>query len=323
MRPRCTLPSVKIYMASPRGFCAGVDYAIEIVERALDRFGKRVYVRHEIVHNRQVVDRLRKMGAVFVEETDAIPEGETVVYSAHGVSPHVRVESRERALREIDATCPLVRKVHDESRRLAGEGYQILLIGHRGHVEVEGTFGEAPERTTLVETVADAAKVQVPDPHKVAYLTQTTLSVDDTAEIVAKLRERFPDIVGPAKDDICYATQNRQNAVKELCRFVDCVLVVGDPHSSNSNRLVDVARRAEKPAWLLQNADQVEGLLTAARAELGREVAAVGLTAGASAPADLIDAVLAKLQALGGVMEHEIVTARERIHFALPVALRD
>jgi 4-hydroxy-3-methylbut-2-enyl diphosphate reductase len=314
---------MRIYTASPRGFCAGVDYAIEIVERALGRFGKPVYVRHEIVHNRQVVDRLRRMGAVFVEETDEIPAGETVIYSAHGVSPQVRDESRERSLREIDATCPLVRKVHDESRRLAGEGYQILLIGHRGHVEVEGTFGEAPDRTTLIETVADAARVTVADPKRVAYLTQTTLSVDDTAEIVAKLRERFPEIVGPAKDDICYATQNRQNAVKELCRFVDCVLVVGDPHSSNSNRLVDVARRAGRPAWLLQNAEQVDALLAAAGAQLGRDVGAVGLTAGASAPADLIDAVLARLHSLGGEVADEIVTARERIHFALPSALRD
>jgi 4-hydroxy-3-methylbut-2-enyl diphosphate reductase len=316
-------PGVKIYLASPRGFCAGVDYAIEIVERALERYGKQVYVRHEIVHNRQVVDRLRRMGAVFVEDTAEIPRGETVVYSAHGVSPQVRTESQGRSLREIDATCPLVRKVHDEARRLAAEGYQILLIGHRGHVEVEGTFGEAPDRTVLVETVEDAARVQPADPTKVAYLTQTTLSVDDTAEIVAKLRERFPAIVGPAKDDICYATQNRQNAVKELCRHVDCVLVVGDPHSSNSNRLVDVARRAGRPAWLLQTADQVDGLLAEARRELGRDVAHIGLTAGASAPADLIDAVLAKLTALGGEMADEIVTARERIHFALPAALRD
>ena len=314
---------MRIYLASPRGFCAGVDYAIEIVERALDRFGGRVYVRHEIVHNTQVVDRLRKLGAVFVEETDAIPQGETVIYSAHGVSPKVRDESRGRALREIDATCPLVRKVHEEAQRLARDGFQILLIGHRGHVEVEGTFGEAPDRTRLIETLADAAAVVVRDPAKVAYLTQTTLSVDDTADIVEKLRERFPAIVGPARDDICYATQNRQNAVKELCRHVDCVLVVGDPHSSNSNRLVDVARRESRPAWLLQNAEQVEGLLADAKTALGRDIRAVGLTAGASAPADLIDAVLAKLEALGGEQADEIVTARERIQFALPPALRD
>ncbi len=314
---------MKIYLASPRGFCAGVDYAIEIVERAIRKFGEPVYVRHEIVHNRQVVERLRRLGAIFVEETDEIPRERTVVYSAHGVSPQVREESRALGLRELDATCPLVRKVHDESKRLAAEGYQILLIGHRGHVEVEGTFGEAPDRTTLIETVEDAARVEVPDPAKVAYLTQTTLSVDDTAEIVAKLRERFPKIVGPAKDDICYATQNRQNAVKELCRHVDCVLVVGDLHSSNSNRLVDVARKAGRPAWLLQTAEQVDGLLAAAAAELGRPIEKVGLTAGASAPADLIDAVLAKLTALGGEMADEIVTATERIHFALPASLRE
>ncbi|MCG3133054.1 MAG: 4-hydroxy-3-methylbut-2-enyl diphosphate reductase 2 [Planctomycetes bacterium] len=314
---------MKIHLASPRGFCAGVDYAIDIVERALRKEGKPVYVRHEIVHNRQVVDRLTRMGAVFVEETSAIPEGETVIYSAHGVSPQVRSESRSRRLDEIDATCPLVRKVHDESRRLAADGYEILLIGHRGHVEVEGTFGEAPDRTILIETVEDAARVQVRNPDRVAYLTQTTLSVDDTAEIVAKLRERFPRIAGPAKDDICYATQNRQNAVKELCKVVDCVLVVGDPHSSNSNRLVDVARRCGRPAWLVQNAAQVDVRLGEARTELGRVPDAVGLTAGASAPADLIDAVLARLHAVGGTMAGEIVTARERIHFALPASLRD
>jgi 4-hydroxy-3-methylbut-2-en-1-yl diphosphate reductase len=299
-----------------------VDYAIEIVERSLRRFGKPVYVRHEIVHNRQVVERLRQMGAIFVEDPEEIPEGETVVYSAHGVSPQVRAESGQRGLREVDATCPLVRKVHDEAKRLAREGYEILLIGHEGHVEVEGTYGEAPERMTVVETVEDAARVEVRDPEHVAYLTQTTLSVDDTAAIVERLRERFPRIVGPAKDDICYATQNRQNAVKELCRHVDAVLVVGDPHSSNSNRLVDVARGCGRPAWLLQTADQVEGLLAQAEAALGREVASVGLTAGASAPADLIDAVMGKLHGLGGAMAGEVVTARERIHFALPRELR-
>ncbi len=314
---------MKIYLASPRGFCAGVEYAIEIVERALDRFDGRVYVRHEIVHNRHVVDRLERMGAVFVEEPDEIPAGEVVIYSAHGVSPHVRGESRAKNLREIDATCPLVRKVHEEAIRLARSDHDILLIGHEGHVEVEGTKGEAPERIRVVETVEDAATIEVRDPEKVAYLTQTTLSVDDTAKIVEKLRERFPRIVGPAKDDICYATQNRQNAVKELCRHVDMVLVVGDPHSSNSNRLVDVARGQSRVAYLLQDAGQVEALLAEARSSLPDGIASVGLTAGASAPADLIDRVLEKLVELGGTMEDEIVTARERIHFALPPSLRD
>ncbi len=314
---------MKIYLASPRGFCAGVEYAIEIVERALDRFGGRVYVRHEIVHNRHVVDRLARMGAVFVEEPGEIPEGEVVVYSAHGVSPQVRAESREKRLRELDATCPLVRKVHDEAIRLAHLGYDILLIGHAGHVEVEGTQGEAPDRIRVVETVADAETITVADPRRVAYLTQTTLSVDDTAEIVATLRRRFPEIAGPAKDDICYATQNRQNAVKELCAHVEAVLVVGDPHSSNSNRLVDVAERQGRPAFLLQDAAQVERVLAAATERLGHAPQAVGLTAGASAPADLIDRVLEKLNALGGALEDEIVTARERIHFALPPALRE
>ncbi len=314
---------MKIYLASPRGFCAGVDYAIEIVERALERFGDRVYVRHEIVHNEHVVDRLREKGAIFVDEPGEIPEGETVIYSAHGVSPQVRAESRQKGLREIDATCPLVRKVHDEAVRLAAEGYDILLIGHAGHVEVEGTMGEAPERIRVIETLEDAEVIEVADPSRVAYLTQTTLSVDDTARIVDQLRERFPDIVGPKKDDICYATQNRQNAVKELCKHVDIVLVVGDPHSSNSNRLVDVARGQGKFAHLLRDADQLEALIEEARGCLGRPIAAVGLTAGASAPADLIDNVLETLVQLGGELADEIVTARERIHFALPPALRD
>ncbi len=314
---------MKIYLASPRGFCAGVDYAIEIVERALERFGKPVYVRHEIVHNRHVVGRLAGMGAVFVDEANEIPEGETVIYSAHGVSPQVRTECQARQLVEIDATCPLVRKVHDEAVRLAASDSQILLIGHRGHVEVEGTYGEAPDRMTVIETVEDAATVRVRDPERVAYLTQTTLSVDDTEELVAKLRERFPRIQGPRRDDICYATQNRQNAVKELCRHVDIVLVVGDPHSSNSNRLVDVARREGCFASLLQNADQVEAILDEARASAGSDIGTVGLTAGASAPDDLIDAVMDRLLSLGGEKADEIVTARERIHFALPEALRD
>ncbi len=314
---------MKILLASPRGFCAGVDRAIEIVERSLARFDEPVYVRHEIVHNRRVVDRLSAMGAIFVEEPDEIPAGETVVYSAHGVSPQVRNESKERGLMEIDATCPLVRKVHDEAQRLDRDDHDILLIGHRGHVEVEGTMGEAPDRTQLVETVEDADRVEVRDPDKVAYLTQTTLSVDDTSKIVDKLRERFPNIVGPSRDDICYATQNRQNAVKELCNVVDAVLVVGDPHSSNSNRLVDVARSCGRIAFLLQNADQVKGLLDQTRAELGRDIESLGLTAGASAPDDLVEEVLAVLTSLGGENEREIVTARERIHFALPSALRD
>lgn len=314
---------MKIYLASPRGFCAGVDYAIEIVERALGKFDRPVFVRHEIVHNRQVVERLRKLGAKFVEETDEIPDGETVIYSAHGVSPAVREESRKKGLLEIDATCPLVRKVHDEAVRLAGGDYEILLIGHRGHVEVEGTLGEAPERMRVIETVEEAREVEVTDPSRVAYLTQTTLSMDDTFEIIEELRRRFPEIKGPARDDICYATQNRQNAVKELCNHVQLVLVVGDPHSSNSNRLVDVARSQGRVAFLLQHSGQVAEFLEKAREEVGGEIESVGLTAGASAPDDLTEAVLARLQELGGAMEDEIVTARERIHFALPKELRD
>ncbi|MDO8756441.1 MAG: 4-hydroxy-3-methylbut-2-enyl diphosphate reductase, partial [Elusimicrobiota bacterium] len=290
----------KLVIAKIRGFCAGVVRAIDVVEQLLAIVGKPVYVRHEIIHNRYVVDELRQKGAIFVEELSEVPNGSWLIFSAHGVGPDVVAEARSRQLKIIDATCPLVTKVHLEAIALAKQDYTIALIGHRDHVETIGTLGEAPEHMIVVGTVAEAETIQVPNPDKIAYLTQTTLSLDDTREIVAVLKRRFPKLGAPKKDDICYATQNRQNAVKELCRFVDCVLVVGDTHSSNSNRLVDVARRAGKPAWLLQNAEQVENLLDAARKELERDVIAVGLTAGASAPADLIDAVLAKLESLGG-----------------------
>jgi len=307
---------VKIYLASPRGFCAGVDYAIEIVERALDRFGGRVFVRHEIVHNRQVVDRLRRRGAVFVEGTDEIPQGETVIYSAHGVSPAVRDESRGRGLREIDATCPLVRKVHEEAQRLAREGYEILLIGHRGHVEVEGTFGEAPERTTLIETAADAERVQVRDPGKVAYLTQTTLSVDDTREAIDALRARFPKIVGPAKDDICYATQNRQAAVKTVAAGVDVLLVIGAANSSNANRLVEVSKGMGTPSYLINDRLDIREEWLAGKRR-------VGVTAGASTPEFLVTEVVQALQAVGSVDVHEVHVVEEDVRFGLPRELED
>ena len=234
--------SFDLLLASPRGFCAGVDRAIEIVELALELYGKPVYVRHEIVHNRHVVDDLRAKGAIFTDDLAEVPEGSLVVFSAHGISPAVRAEAERRKLRTLDATCPLVTKVHVEAMRYARDGYEIVLVGHRGHVEVDGTLGHAPERMHLVETVEDVAKLAVRDESRLSVLTQTTLSVDDTREIITALRARFPAIRVPGKDDICYATQNRQNAVKELARRADFVLVVGAPSSSNSNRLVEVAR---------------------------------------------------------------------------------
>ena len=249
---------MKVLLAAPRGFCAGVDRAIEIVELELSIHGRPVYVRHEIVHNRHVVDRLRAMGAVFVDEIAEVPEGAVVVFSAHGVSPRVREEAAERRLRAIDATCPLVTKVHLEARRHAAEGREILLIGHGGHVEVEGTMGEAPDRMRLVQSVADAERVEVRDPARVAYLTQTTLSVDDTRAIVEVLRRRFPAIAGPPQEDICYATQNRQNAVKGLAGRIHLLLVVGAPNSSNSQRLVEVARAGGVRARLVEDAEDID-----------------------------------------------------------------
>jgi len=302
---------MRLLLAAPRGFCAGVDRAIEIVERALSLFGRPVYVRHEIVHNRHVVDRLRAMGAVFVDEIAEVPEGAVVVFSAHGVSPLVREQAVSRRLRAIDATCPLVTKVHMEALRHAAEGREILLIGHGGHVEVEGTMGEAPDRMRLIESVADAERVQVRDPARVAYLTQTTLSVDDTRAIVDVLRRRFPAIVGPPQEDICYATQNRQNAVKRLAPRLDLVLVVGAPNSSNSRRLVEVAEASGVRARLVEEAQDIDPLwLTGARA--------VGVTAGASAPEELVRSIVARLRELGASDPEEVPTVVENVRFALP-----
>ena len=305
---------MKILLAAPRGFCAGVDRAIEIVERALALHGRPVYVRHEIVHNRHVVDRLRAMGAIFVDELAEVPAGSVVVFSAHGVSPAVREEAASRGLRPIDATCPLVTKVHFEARRHDLEGREILLIGHAGHVEVEGTMGEAPERMTLVESVADAERVAVRDPARVAFLTQTTLSVDDTRAIIEVLRRRFPSIAGPPQEDICYATQNRQNAVKGLAERLDLLLVVGAPNSSNSRRLVEVGRAAGVRSELVEEAADIDPAWCAG-------ARTVGVTAGASAPEELVRSIVDRLRTLGGGDPEEVPTVVENVHFALPPEL--
>ncbi len=302
---------MRILLAAPRGFCAGVDRAIEIVELALSIYGRPVFVRHEIVHNRHVVERLRGMGAVFVDDLAEVPGGAVVVFSAHGVSPAVREEAARRGLRPIDATCPLVTKVHLEARRHAAEGREILLIGHGGHVEVEGTMGEAPGRIRLVESVADAERVEVRDPARVAYLTQTTLSVDDTRAIVEVLRRRFPRIAGPPQEDICYATQNRQNAVKGLAPRIDLLLVVGAPNSSNSRRLVEVSRAAGVRAELVEEAADIDPTWLAG-------VGTLGITAGASAPEDLVGSIVERLRTLGGEEPVEVPTVVENVRFALP-----
>ena len=309
---------MKILLANPRGFCAGVDRAIEIVEVALARHGAPVYVRHEIVHNRHVVESLRAKGAVFVEELSDVPEGGLVIFSAHGVSPAVRREAEERGLRVLDATCPLVTKVHVEAQRFAREDFEIVLVGHAGHVEVEGTLGEAPERMRLVETPEDAAALAVHDPGRLAVLTQTTLSVDDTRDVLEALRHRFPAVQLPRKDDICYATQNRQNAVKELAREAELVLVVGAPASSNSNRLVEIAAKAGCDARLVQTADDVDPAWLAG-------VRCVGVTAGASAPELLVQQVVERLRALaqGPVEVASLPAVDEGVVFQLPPELRD
>lgn len=301
----------KVYLAYPRGFCAGVDRAIEIVERALKLFGKPIYVRHAIVHNRYVVKSLEQKGAVFVEDISEIPEGSIVIFSAHGVSPKVREEARRRNLKVIDATCPLVHKVHKEVRKFAEEGYTIILVGHRGHVEVEGTMGEAPDKVILVENLEDAERVEVPDANKVALTTQTTLSVDDTKEIIDVLRRRFPNIVLPKADDICYATQNRQDAVKKLAKISDVVLVIGSKESSNSNRLREVAEKVGSRSFLIEDESHI-------REEWLENVKAVGITSGASTPEVLVRRVVWKLLEMGGEYVEELDGIRENVKFALP-----
>jgi 4-hydroxy-3-methylbut-2-enyl diphosphate reductase len=304
-----------ILLASPRSFCAGVERAIEVVERALETRGGPLYVRRQIVHNTHVVSGLEARGAVFVDELDAVPDGATVVFSAHGVSPAVRDEAARRDLRVIDATCPLVSKVHSEGRRFAARGDTVILIGHDGHEEVEGTLGEAPERMVLVETAADVDALRIPDPSSVSYLTQTTLAVDETAEVVEALHRRFPALRGPASDDICYATTNRQDALTAVTADSELVLVVGSANSSNSLRLVELARRHDTPAHLVDGPGDI-------RPEWLAGVQVVGLTAGASAPPSLVGAVVDALGGLGAVTVTERETTRETVRFNLPPAIR-
>lgn len=305
---------MEVLLANPRGFCAGVDRAIDIVERALERFGAPIYVRHEVVHNKFVVEDLRAKGAVFVEEIGEIPAGATVVFSAHGVSQQVRADAEAHGLQVFDATCPLVSKVHVEVTRKRDQGREVVMIGHRGHPEVEGTMGQASNGMYLVETVADVASLEVSDPDNLAFVTQTTLSVDDASEIISALRKRFPDIAGPRKDDICYATQNRQDAVKQLAAECDVVIVVGSTNSSNSNRLREVAANLGVSAYMLDNADALEPQWVE-----GKRV--VGVTAGASAPEILVGAVIARLQALGAKSVRELDGKAEKVTFPLPKAL--
>ncbi len=305
-----------VLLAAPRGYCAGVDRAVITVEKALDLYGAPVYVRKQIVHNKHVVAGLEQRGAVFVEELDEVPEGATVVFSAHGVSPMVHQQAAERALKTIDATCPLVTKVHHEARRFASEDYDILLIGHAGHEEVEGTAGEAPGNIQLVETPDDVAKVEVRDPAKVAWLSQTTLSVDETMSVVAAIRDRFPLLLDPPSDDICYATQNRQMAIKEISHSADLVIVVGSGNSSNSVRLVEVALEAgAKAAYRVDDASEID--------EAWLEgVDTVSVTSGASVPEDLVDGVLQFLAERGYPDAQAVHTAEESLIFALPPELR-
>jgi 4-hydroxy-3-methylbut-2-enyl diphosphate reductase len=306
---------VKIILANPRGFCAGVNMAIESLERALELYGTPLYVYHEIVHNRPIVDRFQKRGVVFVDSVAEVPEGGTVLYSAHGVSPAIREASAERRLRAIDATCPLVTKVHLEAVRFAREGYTIILIGHEGHDEVLGTMGEAPAHIRLVQDVAEVERLELADDSRLAYLTQTTLSVDDAEVIIAALRRRFPHIVGPSRDDICYATQNRQEAVKDLVPEADVVLVLGSRNSSNSMRLAEIAQSCGKPAHLIDSFREIEpGWLSAD--------ATVLVTAGASAPEDVVVECVEYLQKrFGGTVESRVVR-EEHVSFPLPRELR-
>lgn len=310
---------MQVMLANPRGFCAGVDRAIAIVERALELFGPPIYVRHEVVHNRFVVDGLRARGAVFVEELDAVPAGSTLIFSAHGVSQALRQAAAARGLKVFDATCPLVTKVHIEVARHSRAGREVILIGHRGHPEVEGTLGQYDPGhgggIYIVETVDDVAKLQVKNPEDLAFVTQTTLSMDDTAQIIRALQERFPAVQGPKKDDICYATQNRQDAVRELAQRADLLLVVGSPNSSNSNRLREVAEREGIPAYLIDGPEDIQPAWLQ-----GRE--RIGLTAGASAPEVLVSQVIEHLRMLGVETRLELPGQPENVSFSLPRELR-
>ena len=305
----------KLLLAAPRGYCAGVDRAVQTVERALELYGAPVYVRKEIVHNKTVVEELRGRGAVFVESVADVPEGATVVFSAHGVAPSVHAKARTRSLATIDATCPLVTKVHVEAKKFAADGYTIVLIGHAGHEEVEGTMGEAPEDIVLVQTEEDVDRLEVADPERIAYISQTTLSVDETQAIIDRLRQRFPAIVGPRTDDICYATTNRQAAVKQLAAQCDLVLVIGSRNSSNSNRLVEVAREHGADSHLIDfEAEVREEWLT------GKRV--VGITSGASAPESLVQRLVDFFRARGTTDVQELEVVQEDVRFMLPKVIR-
>jgi len=307
----------KLLLAAPRGYCAGVDRAVQTVERALELYGAPVYVRKEIVHNKHVVEQLRARGAIFVDEIDdSIPEGATTVFSAHGVSPAVHAQAAQRSLSTIDATCPLVTKVHVEAKKFASEGYTIVLIGHDGHEEVEGTMGEAPESIVLVETEADVDALEVPDPSRIAYISQTTLSVDETRSLINRLREKFPQITGPRTDDICYATTNRQSAVKQMAAECDLVLVIGSQNSSNSQRLVEVARDYGADSYLIDNEGQVEEAWL-------QDKRIVGISSGASAPEELVNRLVRFFTERGveDVSEFEVI--REDVRFMLPKRIRE
>ena len=306
---------MEVLLATPRGFCAGVERAIEIVERAIALYGAPIYVRHEVVHNRFVVDGLRAKGAVFIEDLSDVPAGNTVIFSAHGVSQAVRSEAETRGLHVFDATCSLVTKVHLEVVRMREQGRELIMIGHKGHPEVEGTMGQVKDGIYLVESVADVAGLTVANPDMLAYVTQTTLSVDDAGAIVAALRERFPSIVGPKKDDICYATQNRQDAVKFMAPQSDLVLVVGSTNSSNSNRLREVAELLKVPAYLVDNADAIDPAWISGRQR-------IGVTAGASAPEVLVESVIARLKELGAGSVRQLEGVPERVTFPLPKELQ-
>jgi 4-hydroxy-3-methylbut-2-en-1-yl diphosphate reductase len=306
----------KLLLAAPRGYCAGVDRAVQTVERALEHYGPPVYVRKEIVHNKHVVDALRGKGAIFVEQETEIPEGATAVFSAHGIAPSVRENAAARRLHTIDATCPLVTKVHVEARKFAAQGYTIVLVGHDGHEEVEGTMGEAPDQIVLVESEQDVAKLTVPDSERIAFITQTTLSVEETASIVAALKERFPSIVGPKTDDICYATTNRQAAVRQIAGECDLVLVVGSRNSSNSQRLVEVARDCGTESYLIDNASEV-------REEWLKGKRVVGISSGASAPEHLVQELVQLFKDRGVSEVSEVDATREDVRFMLPKQIRE
>ena len=306
----------RVLLAAPRGYCAGVDRAVQTVEQALDLYGPPIYVRKEIVHNKHVVQELSKRGAIFVDQETEVPEGEMVVFSAHGVAPSVHANAAARNLRTMDATCPLVTKVHVEARKFAAQGYTIILIGHAGHEEVEGTTGEAPDSIVLVQSADEVDELEIEDPDRVAFITQTTLSVDETAQIIERLRKRFPKIVSPKSDDICYATTNRQIAVKQLARECELVLVIGSTNSSNSNRLVEVAREHGADAHLIDNHLQV-------RDQWLEGVQTVGITSGASAPEELVERLVELFRERGAQEVSELRTVDEDVRFMLPKEIRE